>query len=121
MNLAVGGPECMERLAPTCIEQKGIEGLTMADLSAKWRAVVEALEGYGVTVTNPDHALEGALCIRYAELRSSVCVQRVTVAYMRYKHLANFAANPRFQPHAMCCHEVVYKDRAGPPPFRKVA
>ena len=102
MNLAVGGPECMERLAPTCIEQhKAIEGLTMADLSAKWRAVVEALEGYGVTVTNPDHALEGALCIRYAEFRSSVCVQRLTVVYMRYKYLAYDAANPRVSNHML--------------------
>ena len=65
------GPEGMKGPASTCAKQhKGVEGLTMADLSAKWRAVVEALEADGVKVTNPNHALEGALCIRYAELRS---------------------------------------------------
>lgn len=43
---------------------KGIEGITMAELSATWSGVVEALEGDELKVINPAHALEGALCIR---------------------------------------------------------
>lgn len=47
-------------------QHKGIEGLTLAELSAKWSNVVETLKGDGVKVINPDHALEGALSIRCA-------------------------------------------------------
>lgn len=61
----VDGPEGGKELGSrTAKQRKGIEGLTMAELSAKWSDVVEALEGVGVKITNPDHALEGALCIR---------------------------------------------------------
>eukprot|EP00752_Nemacystus_decipiens_P008335 g7449.t1 len=68
MDLAVDGREGMEGLASTFGKQhKGIEGVTRADLSAKWRDVVKTLEGDGMKVTNPDHALEGALCIREHE------------------------------------------------------
>ena len=49
----------------TAKEHEGIEGLTWAELSAKWSEVVQALEEGRVTVVNPDHALEGALLIRY--------------------------------------------------------
>ncbi|CAN0242742.1 unnamed protein product, partial [Ectocarpus sp. 8 AP-2014] len=42
-------------------------GLTRADLSTKWNDVVAALEGDGVSIVNPDHALEGALLIREHE------------------------------------------------------
>ena len=51
----------------TSKEHEGIEGLTWAELSAKWSEVVQALEQDRVTVVNPDHALEGALLIRYDE------------------------------------------------------
>lgn len=71
MKLEAGEPEggkggkggtgtASTRLKP----RKGIEGITMAELSSKWSGVVEALKGDGVKVINPDHALEGALCIR---------------------------------------------------------
>ncbi|CAM9557239.1 unnamed protein product, partial [Ectocarpus sp. 12 AP-2014] len=45
----------------------GVEGLTRADLSTKWNEVVAALERDGVSIVNPDHALEGALLIREHE------------------------------------------------------
>lgn len=65
MNLAADRPEGRKGLASARTRQhRGFEGLTMAELSAKWSDVVEALKGDGVAVTNPDHALEGALCIR---------------------------------------------------------
>ena len=103
MKLAVDGREGMEGLASTCFKQhEGIEGLTMADLSAKWRAVVEALEGDRVKVTNPDHALEGALCIRYAELGNNgggIC----DVVYIRYKCYAPCSVSTCSLPRAICC------------------
>lgn len=46
-------------------QHDGIEGITWADLSAKWIGVVQALKEDGVPVMNPDHALEGALSIRH--------------------------------------------------------
>lgn len=65
MNLTADGRKGGKGLAGTKPGQrKGVEGLTMAELSAKWSDVVEALKGDGVQVINPDHALEGALCIR---------------------------------------------------------
>lgn len=58
-------PECGKRVVLTTVEQhRRVEGLTLADLSAKWSGVVEALRGEGVNVVNPGHALEGALSIR---------------------------------------------------------
>lgn len=70
-NLAADGPEGGKALISSGAKQhKGVEGLTMAELSAKWSDVVEALDGEGVKVTNPEHAMEGALCLRYAELHS---------------------------------------------------
>lgn len=63
-------PEGAQGLASTRVKQhRGKEGLTLADLSATWSDVVEALKGEGVEVVNPSHALEGALSIRYAALR----------------------------------------------------
>lgn len=46
-------------------QHEGREGITWADLSAKWKGVVQALKEDGVTVINPGHALEGALVIRH--------------------------------------------------------
>lgn len=67
MKLEAEEPRGDRRTASTTIKgHKGIEGLTLVELSAKWGAVVTALERIGVTVTNPDHALEGALSIRYS-------------------------------------------------------
>ena len=51
-------------LSTSTKQQKGIEGLTLAELRAKWSYVVETLKEDGVKVINPDHALEGALLIR---------------------------------------------------------
>lgn len=63
--LMAEGPDGGKRIASTRVKQhKGVEGLTLADLSAKWNGVVEALETCDVTIINPDHALEGALSIR---------------------------------------------------------
>ncbi|CAM9664047.1 unnamed protein product [Ectocarpus sp. 4 AP-2014] len=57
-----------EGIAATSTQQHdGLEGITWADLSAKWKGVVQALKEDGVTVMNPDHALEGALSIREHE------------------------------------------------------
>ena len=66
IKLGAEGPEGSKRTASATIKRhQGIEGLTLSELSAKWHGVVTALERTGVTVTNPDHALEGALSIRY--------------------------------------------------------
>ncbi|CAM9180095.1 unnamed protein product, partial [Ectocarpus fasciculatus] len=46
---------------------QGVAGLTRADLSTKWNDVITALEGDGISIVNPDHALEGALLIREHE------------------------------------------------------
>lgn len=63
--LKAEGLESGKRTPSTIVEQhRGVEGLTLADLSAKWRSVVKALKGNGVHVVNPGHALEGALSIR---------------------------------------------------------
>ena len=71
---ADGLPEGSKRLASTIPKQHvGIEGLTLAELSAKWIFVVEALKKDGVKVTNPDHALEGALLIRCTDSESVEC------------------------------------------------
>ena len=56
-----------KKTASTTIEQhQGMEGITRVQLSKEWDRVVEALKRDGVKVTNPDHALEGALTIRCA-------------------------------------------------------
>ena len=66
MRLRPNEHEGDQRLTSARLKQrKGIEGLTFAELSRKWRDVVKALQGDGVKIINPDHALEGALCIRY--------------------------------------------------------
>ncbi|CAN0350489.1 unnamed protein product [Ectocarpus sp. 6 AP-2014] len=69
MDVEVDGrPARDEESAATSTQQHdGIEGITWADLSANWKGVVQALEEDGVTVMNPDHALEGALSIREYE------------------------------------------------------
>lgn len=61
---ADGRPEGGDGVLSTTKQQKGIEGLTLAELSAKWSKVVETLKEDGVKVVNPDHAFEGALSIR---------------------------------------------------------
>ena len=67
MTLAADGrPEGGKGVSSTTKQQNGIEGLTLAELSAKWNNVVETLNGDGVEVINSDHALEGALSIRCA-------------------------------------------------------
>lgn len=40
------------------------QGITLQELSAKWLETVHELSNEEVTVTNPEHALEGALSIR---------------------------------------------------------
>lgn len=68
----VDWPEDGLGLVSASVEQhKEMEGPTLADLSAKWSDVVDALERVGVKVVNPDHALEGALSIRYAQCLST--------------------------------------------------
>lgn len=61
---ADGRPEGGNGVFSTTKQQKGIEGLTLAELSAKWSKVVETLREDRVKVVNPDHAFEGALSIR---------------------------------------------------------
>lgn len=69
MEVNLDGPDNKKRSIPTSAKQhKGKPGITMVDLSAEWNEVVEALRSDGVQVTNPDHALEGALLIRYYKL-----------------------------------------------------
>lgn len=41
------------------------KGITVEELKARWKATVDQLLKKDIIVTNPDHALEGALCIRY--------------------------------------------------------
>lgn len=41
------------------------KGITVEDLKVRWKAVVVGLSSNGINITNPDHALEGALSIRY--------------------------------------------------------
>ena len=67
MDLEVDGrPAGDKGIAATSTKhQDGIEGITWADLSAKWKGVVQALKEDGEIVRNPDHALEGALSIRH--------------------------------------------------------
>ncbi|CAM9778336.1 unnamed protein product, partial [Ectocarpus sp. 8 AP-2014] len=66
--VASDGSNVGKGVFPTVHERNpGVEGLTRADLSTKWNEVVEALEGDGVSIVNPDHALEGALLIREHE------------------------------------------------------
>ncbi|CAM9435787.1 unnamed protein product [Hapterophycus canaliculatus] len=48
-------------------QHNGVQGITMVELFAKWNGVVEALKRDGVKITNPGHALEGALLIREHE------------------------------------------------------
>eukprot|EP00903_Cladosiphon_okamuranus_P006370 g6237.t1 len=43
---------------------RGTAGITQLELWAKWDGVIGALKRKGVTLTNPGHALEGALSIR---------------------------------------------------------
>ncbi|CAN0315441.1 unnamed protein product [Ectocarpus sp. 6 AP-2014] len=66
--LASGGPNGAAEVVPAVYERnQGVGGLTRADLSTKWNDVVAALEEDGVSIVNPDHALEGALLIREHE------------------------------------------------------
>ena len=41
------------------------QGITVEELSAKWKETVRELAKREITATNPEHALEGALSIRY--------------------------------------------------------
>lgn len=43
------------------------KGITVEELNVRWKAAVDELSKKEINVTNPDHALEGALCIRYVE------------------------------------------------------
>lgn len=51
------------RTAPSKVEM--YRGITVEELSAKWLEAVLELEKREITVTNAEHALEGALSIRY--------------------------------------------------------
>ncbi|CAM9861472.1 unnamed protein product [Ectocarpus sp. 4 AP-2014] len=63
--LASGGP--IGATEAVYERNQGVGGLTRADLSTKWNDVVAALEEDGVSIVNPDLALEGALLIREHE------------------------------------------------------
>lgn len=64
--LKVNEPEDGKRVPSTPIKQvEGMKGIAWKELSARWNVVVDVLKRDGVTVINPDHALEGALTIRY--------------------------------------------------------
>lgn len=66
MKIEADGREGCNAVASTTFKRrKGVEGLTWAELFAKWTSVVETLKAEGVEVVNPGHALEGALSIRY--------------------------------------------------------
>lgn len=68
MELNAKGPKDGRTTIPTTAKQhKGMQSVTMCELSAKWNEIVEALRENGVKVTNPSHALEGALLIRYCK------------------------------------------------------
>lgn len=54
--------EIGNKIASTTAEQH--QGIGISELRLRWNGVVEALKRDGVTVTNPDHALEGAISIR---------------------------------------------------------
>lgn len=75
MNSKVDGPQDSKEAASTAgsRQRKGIEGLTLAELLAQWKGVVHALENDGVSVTNPAHAMEGALSIRCGTTRRQMC------------------------------------------------
>lgn len=100
------GPEGKNGLASVRAKNhKGVEGLTLADLSAKWRDVVYALEREGVNVTNPEHALEGALSIRYAE----PCILAVPYSVVQQIHARPAIHMVRRARHGVpsCCRKVV--------------
>ncbi|CAM9686810.1 unnamed protein product [Ectocarpus fasciculatus] len=66
--LASGGPKGATEVVPAVYQSnQGVGGLTRADLSTKWNDIVAALAGDGVSIVNPDDALEGALLIREHE------------------------------------------------------
>lgn len=48
-------------------------GITVEELSAKWHQTVVELAKRGITVTNADSALEGALSIRYLDVEGACC------------------------------------------------
>lgn len=73
MKLKAHGSAGGKRVAAIAKQHKG---LSLAELSAQWTGVVKALRADGVTIINPDHALEGALLIRQARshaIRHGVC------------------------------------------------
>lgn len=55
-------------------ESKGglYQGITVEELSAKWQETVVELAKRGITVTNAQHALEGALLIRYSKPKQAL-------------------------------------------------
>lgn len=62
------------------------KGITVDELDVRWKAVVVDLSKKGISVTNPDHALGGALSIRYVAApyviktrQTTRCVQYVTL------------------------------------------
>lgn len=57
------------------------EGITMEELNARWTAVVVDLLKEGINVTNPDHAMEGALSIRYDVALTAVEIQIIIKLY----------------------------------------
>ena len=61
---ADGGNKRAETAEPEPVEYHGI---TVEELSAKWKETVQELGKREVSVTNEEHALEGALSIRYGD------------------------------------------------------
>ena len=58
------------------VEQEPVayQGITVKELSARWKETVRELAKREVTVTNEAHALEGALSIRYDDQTSPEAV-----------------------------------------------
>lgn len=54
------------------VTTKEYTGITARELSNEWARVVDAMTRNGVMVANADHALEGALSIRYDALPADI-------------------------------------------------
>ena len=65
------GGKRAETVEPEPVEYHGI---TVEELSAKWKETVHELAKRDVSVTNQEHALEGALSIRYGDHTRSEAV-----------------------------------------------
>lgn len=51
---------------------EAFRGITVEELNEKWNAAVLELRKKEIMITNPDHALEGALSIRYGAVPTMI-------------------------------------------------